>query len=93
MTIRKKNLGIRFRATMMQRLLNQLIPFLLIGIALVVFAFGIVLLAYLLLLGASVGLVLFLAAWVRAKLFPPKRGAPLQHQPGRVIDSNDWKKL
>lgn len=78
----------------MQRFLNQLIPFVFIGIALVAFAFGIVLLAYLFLLGAIVGMVLFLISWIRAKFFPDKRVTTFKrNKSGRIIDTDDWKEL
>lgn len=76
----------------MQRFLNQLIPFILLGIAIVAFAFGIMLLAYLFFIGAIVGLILFAITWLKAKLFPPKHVVK-QHKSGRVIDSDDWKKM
>lgn len=77
----------------MKRFLNQLIPFLLIGIAIVAFAFGIMLLAYLFLFGAIIGLILFTISWLRSKLFPPKSITPAQKKSGRIIDTDDWKKL
>jgi hypothetical protein len=81
----------------MQRFLNQLIPFVLIGIAIVAFAFGIMLLAYLFLLGALIGLVLFIVSWIRHKFFPSKtitvRKPSKKSKSGQTIDSNDWKEL
>lgn len=78
----------------MQRFLNQLIPFLLAGIAIVAFAFGIMLLAYLFLFGAILGFILFIAAWIKQKFFPPKTIIkPTSKKSGRTIDSDDWKKL
>lgn len=78
----------------MRRLINQLLPFLLLGIAIVVFAFGIMLLAYLFLFGAIIGLVLFIIAWIRNTFFPPRQPpANIQKKTGRIIDSNDWKEL
>ncbi|RDI46520.1 hypothetical protein [Aquicella lusitana] len=78
----------------MQRFLNQLIPFLLLGIAIVAFVLGIMLLAYLFLFGAIVGLILFVIAWIRQKFFPAKTVARTKKRTsGRIIDSDDWKKL
>ena len=78
----------------MQRFFRQFIPFILIGIAIVAFAFGIILLAYLFLFGALIGLVLFIIAWIRAKFFPrttlTKRD---KNKTGRIIDSDEWNKL
>lgn len=78
----------------MKHFLNQLIPFVLAGIAIVAFAFGIILLAYLFLFGALVGFALFLFAWIRQKFFAPKTVIkPTPKKTGRTIDSNDWRKL
>jgi hypothetical protein len=78
----------------MQRFLNQLIPFIFIGIAIVAFAFGIMLLAYLFFFGAIIGMILFLISWVRQKFFPPKTiVVKPKNKSGRIIDSDDWKKL
>lgn len=76
----------------MQRLINKLLPFFFAGIAIVAFAFGIVLLAYLFMLGALVGIVLFLIAWVRQKFFP-KKTIVIKKKSGRIIDSDDFKQL
>lgn len=77
----------------MQRFVNKLIPFVLAGIAIVAFAFGIMLLAYLFLFGALVGLVLFTISWIRYKFFAPKTIVRTKPKPGRTIDSDDWKEL
>ncbi|OGT60617.1 MAG: hypothetical protein A3F14_01365 [Gammaproteobacteria bacterium RIFCSPHIGHO2_12_FULL_43_28] len=76
----------------MQKLLNRLAPFFFIGIALVAFAFGIILLSYLFLIGALVGLLLFIVTSLRNRFFPPKKPAKPKRQ-GRIIDSDDWRKL
>lgn len=76
----------------MQRFLARLIPFLLFGIAIVAFVFGIMLLAYLFFFGAIVGLILFLATWIKEKLFPTKTlTRPHNIRRGRTFDSDDWK--
>lgn len=79
----------------MQKFLNQLVPYIFLGVAVVAFAFGIMLLAYLFLFGAFVGLVLFVITWIKQKFFSPKPPASLQSKTksGRVIDSDDWRKL
>lgn len=77
----------------MKNLFAKLVPFFLIGIAIVAFSFGIVLLIYLLFLGAIVGLVLFLINFIKEKFFPQKRNTSPTKKPGRTIDSDDWKKL
>ncbi|VVC76873.1 hypothetical protein AQUSIP_22000 [Aquicella siphonis] len=77
----------------MQRLVNQIVPFILAGVAIVAFAFGIMLLAYLFLFGALVGFILFLIAWIRSRFFAPKTVSRPRKTSGRIIDSDDWKEL
>jgi len=76
----------------MRNFLNQLFPFLLVGIALVALAFSIMLLAYLFLFGAILGLILFLVTWIRNTFFQ-KKTVPAKKRSGRIIDTDDWKKL
>jgi hypothetical protein len=78
----------------MRRLLNQFLPFVFVGIALVALAFGIMLLVHLLFLGAIVGAVLYTISYVREKFFMAKSPAPTQKKStGRIIDSDDWRKM
>ena len=76
----------------MNRISRALVPFILFGIALVAFAFSVFILAYLFLVGAAVGLVLFLFYWIREKFFAPKP-IPKSKTTGRIIDSDEWRKL
>ncbi len=62
-----------------------------IGIALAAFTFGIILLAYLFLFGAILGLILYFVAWIREKFFAPKQKKTLRKKSSRIIDSDDWK--
>ena len=76
----------------MKSIVNKIIPFLFAGIAMVAFAFGIILLSYLFFFGAVVGFVLFFISWVRNKFFAQKK-MPVPKKPaGRIIDSDDWRK-
>ncbi len=78
----------------MRKALNQLIPFLLAGIAIVAFVFGIMLLAYLFFFGAIIGFILFIIAKIRAKFFSSKTSVQKRKKSsGRIIDSDDWNKL
>jgi len=78
----------------MQRFLSQLIPFILVGIAIVAFVFGIMLLAYLFLFGAILGFILFVISAIREKFFAKKnKNSPIKKQSGRIIDSDDWKNM
>lgn len=76
----------------MKRSTNQFMPFILAGIAVVAFAFGIILLAYLFLFGAIIGLILFVVSWVRKNFFR-KKASRSPKKRGRIIDSNDWREL
>lgn len=75
----------------MNRLFRQITPFLIAGIGIAAFIFGMMLLMYLILFGILVGSVLYLANWIRLKFFPPKQPSA-KKSAGRVIDSTDWKK-
>lgn len=77
----------------MQKILNQLIPFILLGIAFVAFAFGLILLAYLFIVGACVGLVLFFIMWIRRFFRPTTLPASKKYKRGRTFDSDDWDRL
>lgn len=78
----------------MRNLMARLIPFFMLGIALVALFFGLVLLAYLFVFGALVGIVLFLINWVKVKFFPAntivKREAHKQGS-GNLIDHDEQK--
>jgi hypothetical protein len=78
----------------MHRIVKHLVPFVLLGIAIVTISFGLVLLAYLILLGALVGIILYCINRIRELFFAPKavKRQPKKKQ-GRVIDSDDFKKL
>lgn len=77
----------------MRNFLSKLLPFIFMGIALVAFIFGIMLLAYLFFFGALIGLVLFCIAYIRDKFFLKKKTVSKTKSKGRIIDSDDWKKL
>ena len=77
----------------MRRLINRLIPFFIAGIFLVAMAFGLVLLAYLFLIGEIAGMILFAVASIRERFFSPKKKVKPPQPSGRVIDSDDWRKL
>ncbi len=71
----------------MQNFIARIIPFILIGIALVALIFGMILLAYLFIFGALVGLILFGVAWVRDRFFvSKKKNIAKRDHSGRTID-------
>lgn len=73
------------------RILFRLPPVLIICLLIIVMIFGMVLFAYLFLFAAIVGIIFYLYNWVRIRFFTPKQ--PLQRPAGRIIDSDDWRKL
>ena len=75
----------------MNQFLKQLAPFVIAGMIIVALAFGIMLLAYIFLIGLILGCIIFLIRIIRDKFFSPRK--PVKPKPGRIIDSNDWKKL
>jgi len=79
----------------MRAFINKLIPFVFLGIAIVAFAFGIVLLAYLFIFGALIGFILYLFYWIKHKFFPPKiqriDRRTKKPKSDRIIDSDYWK--
>lgn len=72
----------------MQTIFGRLMPFIFIGIMLVLFVVGLVIISYLLIFGAIVGLCLFVIAWIREKLIK-KNHYPTKvkkDSSGRTID-------
>lgn len=77
----------------MNRLLNLLSPFIILGLVLAVLIFGAILMGYLLLFGAIIALVIFVIKKIRA-WFSPKKPIPKQNKKtGRIIDADDWNVL
>jgi hypothetical protein len=77
----------------MNKLLSKIVPFLILGMALVALAFGIMLLVYLFFFGAIVGIVLYTFMLIRDKFFPSKKPPTTLKKQGRTIDSDDWRPL
>jgi len=76
----------------MQKLLSRITPFIILGIAITAFAFGLILLAYLLLIGATIGIILFAINKIKERFFTPKKTINKPRQ-GKTIDSDDWRVL
>lgn len=67
--------------------MQRLIPFIFVGIMIVLFAVGIIILSYLLMLGAIIGLVLFAIAWIKEKLTRKNNYPEIKkNRTGRTID-------
>jgi hypothetical protein len=77
----------------MTPLINRILPFIFIGIAIVAFALGIMLLAYLFFFGAILGFILYLFFLIKQKFFPNKSLKKTHRRSGRIIDSKDWRNL
>ena len=74
----------------MDNFFARLMPFLMMGVALVAFAFGLLLLTYLFVFGALIGLGLFLISWVKQRFFPSKQiMKPPVERRGETIDHRD----
>ena len=71
----------------MQSFIARLTPFILLGVAIVAFVFGMILMAYLFIFGALIGLAIFAIAWLRSKFFPAKTLV----KSGRTYNHNDLK--
>jgi len=74
----------------MPNFFQRVMPFIAFGIILVLLVAGLVLLSYLLVFGALIGLVLFGIAWLREKLFPSKN-ITTDLKRGRTIDHDEMK--
>lgn len=75
----------------MQSLLARLIPFIFLGIMIVLLVLGLIVFSYLLIFGALVGLVLFMITWIKDRFFRKnrKKSAQLKHKSGHTIDHHD----
>ncbi len=69
--------------------MQRLVPFIFIGIMIVLFAVGIIILSYLLIFGALVGVILYIVVWIKDKLtrknhYPevkkPRQNRTIDHQ-------------
>lgn len=71
----------------MKKILDRLIPFVVLGVVLVIFVFGIIFLSYLLIWGAIIGLILFVIGWVKEKFSRTRgRSSPEMKKEGRIIE-------
>lgn len=72
----------------MKELYAKIMPFIMLGIGLVALFFGLMLLAYLFVFGAILGLLLFLVVWVKATFFPSRKiSVPTRR--GRTYDHDE----
>lgn len=77
----------------MQSIFKQILPFIFLGIMVVLAVVGFILFSYLLIFGALVGIVLFVVSWVGG-LFSRKKTNHLQtkqHKTGRTIDHDSYR--
>ncbi len=74
----------------MQSFLSRIVPFFFLGIMIVLLVAGMIVLSYLLIFGALVGLVLFAFAWIKDRFFNKKSGlSTTKRRQGRTIDHRD----
>lgn len=77
----------------MQTLIKRLLPFLMIGLILMIVVFGFILFAYLFLIGAAIGATLFVVQWLKNKWQgKPPIAKQQQKRTTRIIDIDDWKR-
>jgi hypothetical protein len=78
---------------MQKPIIARITPFLFLGVAIVAFILGLVVMAYIFIFGALVGLFIFTIAWIRDKFFPTKNIAVRNPRPrhGETIDHDDLK--
>jgi hypothetical protein len=72
----------------MKNFLHKLMPFIVLGITIFIFIVGLIILSYILIFGALIGLFLFVAQWLREKLASQKSSKTPEkvEQKGRTID-------
>jgi hypothetical protein len=73
----------------MKNLYAKIMPFFMLGIALVLIFYGLMLLAYLFVFGAIVGAVLFAIAWIKAKFFASRAISVPTRRRGRTIEHDE----
>lgn len=75
------------------KIVAMILPYIGMGIFLILFVLGIVVFSYLLILGAIIGLLLFLIAYVRSLFVRTRRLHPLQQhrepKGGRIIEQDE----
>jgi hypothetical protein len=77
----------------MRSFIYKIMPFIVLGITLFILIAGIIILSYVLIFGALIGLILFAVNWLRDKLSP--KGPPVSkkvEKEGRIIDHDDINK-
>lgn len=71
-----------------ESIFEKVMPYITVGIFIALAIVGIILLSYLLIWGAIIGLVIYAIAYVKERFFPSKK--PVKHeQKGRTIDHDD----
>ncbi len=75
----------------MKSITQKIVPFIFLGIMLVILVFGIIILSYVLILGAIVGFVLYIIARIKEKFFPSKHltKTGFSKKPGRTFEHDD----
>jgi hypothetical protein len=72
----------------MEKFYARLLPFIFLGVAIVAFIFGLIVMAYIFVVGAIVGMGLFAIAWIRQRFFANKDIAVPKRQ-SRTINHDE----
>ena len=75
----------------MNRLTGQIFSIVIAAMIVVALIFGLMLFAYIFLFAALIGCIIFLVQKIRDKFFSARKVK--KSRQGRIIDSDDWKKL
>lgn len=70
-------------------MMGRFISFIFLGIMIVILVLGIIFLSYLLILGAIVGVILFLIVWIKEQLFSKKKALQPRKKSSHTIDHDD----
>jgi len=76
----------------MKKIVSSILPFIFLGIMIVVFLAGIVIFSYVLIFGALIGFILFLISFIKERLFGKQNeNTNIQKKPkaGRTINHDD----
>jgi len=77
------------KPTPLQIFLARAMPFFMLGLMVVLFVLGFLVFSYILIFAAVVGLIVFIVATIRDKLFRRKKTTLTNHKPqGRIIDQD-----
>lgn len=71
------------------RLLEKILPYIILGITIALLILALVVLSYVIFWGILLGLLIYGIAWVKNKFFTPKSQSLNEETSGRIIEHND----